>query len=109
MLFETQASKGMQAGALATIGERHRFMLSILKSPVLINQVCILSYIYYTHFLKDRHSLYRHFWPEFLQQLKVGFKLGETPNPWSTDMFYYIHAWIFNSLGNIWLFLHVTK
>lgn len=50
MLFETRASKGMQAGALATIGERHRFMLSMLNSPVLTNQVWKLAYIYYTHF-----------------------------------------------------------
>lgn len=79
MFFETWVSKGMQTGALATIGERHRFMVSMLNSPVLINEVRIL-YLLYT-FFKDRHSLYRLFWPEFLQQLKAGFKLGETHLP----------------------------
>lgn len=53
MFFETGVSKGMQAGALAAIGERHRFLLSMLNSPVLTNEVWILSYIYYTHFLKS--------------------------------------------------------
>lgn len=94
MFFETRVSKGMKVGALATIGERHRLMPSMLKSPILTNEVWILHLLY--TFFKDRRSLYRLFWSEFLQQLKAGFKLGETPNPESTDVFYYTRAWIFN-------------
>lgn len=114
MFFETGVSKGMQAGALAAIGERHRFLLSMLNSPVLTNEVWILSYIYYTHFLKSGTHYTGFSGLNFSSNSRLTWNLERhtclrPPNSESTDVFYYTLSWIFNSLVNIWSFFHVTK